>query len=282
MALNTGVSYFSNSITGIPMAGVDVNVETVDLVPRYALGYMVERADGNIFRYSYINGNLNAGNLVGPTLADGGAAYGAITVVASTSAVVVPQEYPILAGQVGSHYIEATIASIAAHKYQGGYVILTAGTGVGYTYRIVDNTATGTPATGNIRIQLAEALQVAVTIATGVIVVQSMYNDLAFCTTSATTVTGVLMGTTSATAGNYAWVQTHGPVGCCEDATTNTPVSGVPIVPSINQAGAYQAVTVAAATSLGAGILAQPVIGYVLTVAGGTKNRQGVVYLTLE
>ena len=39
MALNTRISYFSNSIQGIPMAGVDVNVETVDLAPRYAVGY---------------------------------------------------------------------------------------------------------------------------------------------------------------------------------------------------------------------------------------------------
>ena len=282
MALNTGVSYFSNSITGIPMAGVDVNVETVDLVPRYALGYLVARADGNLFRYSYINGALNSGNLVGPTLADGGAAYGAITVVASASAVVVPQEYPILAGQVGSHYIEATIASIAAHKYQGGYLMTTGGTGLGQTYRIVDNTATGTPASGNIRIQLAEALTVAVTPATGVVIVQSMFNDLAYCTTSATTATGVLMGTTSSTAGYYAWVCTHGPVGCLEDPTTNTPVSGAPLVCSINQAGAYQALTVAAATSLLPGLGAQPIIGYSLTVAGGTKNRQGAIFLTLE
>ena len=80
---------------------------------------------------------------MGLTTASGGATYGAITVVASASAVAVPAEYPILPGQVGSHYIEATIASIAANKYQGGYLITTGGTGLGQTYRIVGNTATG-------------------------------------------------------------------------------------------------------------------------------------------
>lgn len=280
MALNAN-TYYSNSIQGIPGAGVDVNVETVDAAPRYAAGYLVERADGNRFRYCHVGTATNSGLLVGPTTASGGATYGAGIVVASASAVVVQQEYPILPGQVGSHYVQFTIASIAANKYQGGYLVTTGGTGVGQTYRIVGNTATGTPNSTDMYIQLAEALTVAVTPATGTIIVDSMFTDLATSGTSATQVTGVLMGTTSAT-NLWAWVCTHGICGCQEDATTNTPVAGVPVVPSINTAGAYTALTVATATSLGAGLLAGPIVGYVRTVAGGTKNRQGVLYLTIE
>lgn len=280
MALNAN-TYYSNSIQGIPGAGVDVNVGTVDAAPRYPAGYLVERADGNRFRYCHVGTATNSGLLVGPTTASAGATYGAGLVVASASATAVQQEYPILPGQVGSHYIQFTIASIAANKYQGGYLITTGGTGVGQTYRIVGNTATGTPNSTDMYIQLAEALQVAVTPATGTIIVGSMFTDCAATATSASQVTGVLMATTTST-NLWSWVCTKGIVGCQEDATSNTPVAGVPIVPSVNTAGAYQAVSTATATVLLAGVLSQPVIGYVRTVAGGTKNRQGVIFLTLE
>lgn len=280
MALNAN-TYYSNSITGQPFVGVDVNIETADASPRYAVGYSVVRADGNKFRYCNIGTATNSGLLVGPTTASGGATYGAGLVVASATATAVPQEYPILPGQVGSHYVQFTIASIAANKYQGGYFITTGGTGVGQTYRIVGNTATGTPNSTDLYIQLAEALQVAVTPATGTIIVDSMFTDLAAAATSATQVTGVLMATTTST-NLWAWVCTHGVVGCAEDATSSTPVAGAPVMCSLNSAGYYQAISTATATALLTGVFSQPIVGYVRTVAGGTKNRQGVIFLTLE
>lgn len=280
MALNAS-TYYSNSIQGQPLVGVDVNIETADPAPRYAAGYSVVRADGNKFRYCHVGTATNSGLLVGPTTSSGGATYGALLVVASASATAVQAEYPILPGQVGSHYIQATIASIAANKYQGGYLITTGGTGLGQTYRIVGNTATGTPNSTDLYIQLAEALQVAVTTATGTIIVDSMFTDLAATATSASQVTGVLMATTTST-NLWAWVCTHGIVGCQEDGTSSVPVAGVPIVASLNSAGAYQALSTATATAILAGVLSQPTIGYVRTIAGGTKNRQGAIFLTLE
>src|ERR1017187_568852 len=160
MALNTN-TYYSNSIQGEPQVGVDVNVETADSAPRYPVGYSVRRADGNRFRYCHVGTATNSGLLVGPTTASAGATYAAATVVAPASATAVQSEYPILPGQVGSHWVQATISSIAANKYQGGYLITTGGTGLGQTYRIVGNTATGTPNSTDLYIQLAEALQVA-------------------------------------------------------------------------------------------------------------------------
>ena len=283
MGIQTGLSYFSNSIQGIPGAGVDVNVETVDTAPRYPLGYVVERADGNVFRYCLVGTATNAGVLVGPSTSTASSTYGNVVVVAPASAVVNPVEYPILSGQVGSHYIEATIASISINKFAGGYIILTYGTGSGQTYRIIGNTATGNPASGNIRIQLAEALQVALTATTGVIVQQSMYNDLAACAITATTATGVLMATTSAT-NLYAWVQTHGPVGCLEDVSIAI-TDGMPVVCSPITAGAYSALTTVAATSTAylTTVLTQPIVGYALSAGGsGKSNRQGAIFLTLE
>lgn len=276
MALNAN-TYFSNSIQGIPGAGVDVNVETVDAAPRYPAGYLVERADGNRFRYVNVGTATNQGVLIGPSTA-GQATYGAAVVVAPASATIAPQEYPITPGSVGSHYIQVTIASIAANKYQGGYIVLTGGTGLGQTYRIVGNTATNTPTTGTLYIQLYEALQTAVTANTGVIIVQSMFTDLAATAITSAQVTGVLTGTTTST-NLWAWVCTKGPWGCAEDAT-NTITAGQQVVASRVTAGSY-ATASSSASTISAGALQSPIVGYSITPAG-SSSRLGVIYLQLE
>lgn len=276
MALSSS-SYYSNAIQGIPGAGVDVDVTRADSAPKYSMGFLIERADGNRFRYCYVGTATNAGNLVGQTQASGGAAYGAAKVVQPAAAVAVQSEYPILPGQVGSHYVEVTIASIAANKYQGGYLITTRGTGLGDTYRIIGNTATDTPATGNLRIQLAEPLKVALTGATGLTIATSPYNDLAASATTSTTVTGVLMSTTTST-NLWAWVCTRGPVGCTEDSSL-TVVAGYQLVASAITAGAY-CTLVTTSTTVGV-VNKQPIIGYSLVI-GNAVNKQGVIFCQCE
>lgn len=277
MALNAS-TYYSNAIQGIPGAGVDVDVTATHALPKYAAGYLIARADGGRFRYCHIGTATNSGNLVGQTTASGGATYGAITVVASASAVVVPQEYPILPGQVGSHYVEVTIASIAANKYQGGYFVTTRGTGLGETYRIVGNTATNTPATGNLRIQLAEPIKVAIVAATGVIIVPSIFTDLALSATSSTTVTGVLMSTTTST-NQWGWVCTRGPVGCAEDATVAI-TAGWQVSVSRTVSGAYAALNTGGAT-LGTASTTTPIVGYSMTPAASSA-RLGIIFCQCE
>lgn len=276
MALNVN-TYFSNSIQGIPGAGVDVNVETVDSSPRYAAGYLVERADGNRFRYCNIGTATNQGQLVGPGTT-GQATYGAAVVIAPASATIVSQEYPITPGSVGSHYIQVTISSIAVNKYQGGYIVLTGGTGLGQTYRIVGNTASNTPTTGTLYIQLYEALQTAVTANTGVIIVQSMFTDLAATATTSPQVTGVLMGTTTSS-NLWGWVCTHGVTGCAEDAT-NTITAGQQVITSPVTAGSYARAGQSANTLVG-NALNFPYIGYSITPAG-SSSRLGSIFLQLE
>lgn len=277
MALNSS-SYFSNAIQGIPGAGVDVDVTAAHSAPKYPMGYLIERADGNRFRYCYVGTATNAGTLVGQTQASGGAAYGAAVVVAPASATAVQAEYPILPGQVGSHYVQVTIAAIAADKYRGGYLVTTRGTGVGDTYRIKGNTATGNPVTTDLYIQLSEPLKVALTAATGLTIATSPYNDLAASATSATTATGVLMSTTTST-NLWAWVCTRGPVGCTEDNTI-TVVAGYQLVASQITSGAYAAMANVTGTTFG-GYTKTPVIGYSLVIGNGV-NRQGVIYCTCE
>ena len=276
MALNSS-SYFSNAIQGIPGAGVDVNLYDTHSTPKYPMGYLVERADGNRYRYCYIGTATNAGNLVGQTQASGGAVYGAAVVVAPASATAVQAEYPILPGQVGSHWVQATIAAIAADKYRGGYLVTTRGTGLGDTYRIKGNTATGTPNSTDLYINLAEPLKVALTAATGLTIATSIYNDLAASATTSTTATGVLMSTTTST-NLWAWVCTRGIVGCCEDNSL-TIVAGYPLIPSQVTAGAY-ATLVTASTTQG-NVNKQPYSGYSVVIGNGV-NRQGVIMCTCE
>lgn len=277
MALNSS-SYFSNAIQGIPGAGVDVNIYDTHTTPKYPMGYLVERADGARYRYCYVGTATNAGNLVGQTQTSGGAAYGAAVVIASASAVAVQAEYPILPGQVGSHWVQVTIAAIAADKYRGGYLVTTRGTGVGDTYRIKGNTATDNPATGSLYINLAEPLKVAVTASTGLTIATSPYNDLAASATSSTNATGVLMSTTTST-NLWAWVCTRGIVGCCEDNSL-TIVAGYQLVASQVTAGAY-ATFVTTSTTAGLAALKTPVIGTSVVIGNGV-NRQGVIYCTCE
>ena len=276
MALNAN-TYFSNSIQGQPQAGVDVNVETVDSSPRYAAGYLVERADGNRFRYVNVGTATNQGQLVGPGTT-GQLTYTGAAITAPASATIVPQEYPITPGSVGSHYIQVTVSSIAANKYQGGYAILTGGTGLGQTYRIVGNTATGTPTSTTLYIQLYEALQTAVTASTGIIIVQSMFTDLAATATTSPQVTGVLMGTTTS-ANLWGWVCTKGVVGCAEDAT-NTITAGQEVICSPVTAGSYASAGKSANT-LVSNALNYPTIGYSITPAG-SSSRLGAIFLLLE
>ncbi len=276
MAIDTS-NYYSNSIQGIPGAGVDVDVTRADSAAKYALGYLIERADGNRFRYCYVGAATNAGNLVGQVQATGGAAYGAAVVVAPASATAIQAEYPILPGQVGSHYVQVTIASIAADKYEGGYLVTTRGTGVGDTYRIMGNTATGTPTSTDLYIKLSEPLKVALTAATGITIATSIYNDLAVSATTATTVTGVLMSTTTS-ANKWAWVCTRGTVGCTEDNSL-TVAAGYQLIASQVTAGAY-ATLVTASTTTG-NVSKTPIVGYSLVIGNGV-NRQGIIFCTCE
>lgn len=277
MALNSS-TYYSNSIVGQMMAGADVNVYDTHTAPKYPIGQGFTRADGNVFRYAYIGTATNAGKLVGSTTSSGGATYGAAVVVAPASAVAVGAEYPVLPGQVGSHFLEVTIAGIAANKYQGGYLVTTRGTGLGETYRIIGNTATDTPATGNLRIQLAEGIKVALTASTGLIIVTSIFNDCAATATTSPQVSGVLMSTTTST-NLWAWVCTRGVVAAAEDASLAV-TAGHQLTSSRITAGSYASIA-SGSTTVGMSALASPIIGYSITPAA-SSSRVGAIYLQLE
>lgn len=281
MALSTS-TYYTNSIVGQMMAGVDVDVTSANSSPKYPVGQGFTRGDGNIYRYCHVGTATNAGQLVGPTTASGGATYGAAVIVPSASATAEAVEYPILPGQAGSHYVEVTISSIAANKYVGGYMCVTRGTGLGETYRIKGNTASGNPTSGALHIQLYEPLKNALLAGQGIIIVPSMFTDCTVSATTATQVTGVLCCTTTST-NLWAWVQTRGVAGCQEDGVITT-VAGQQVQCSVNTAGAYMPTTLLGGTQFQSNYGGRPLVGYVITSAGAgsASNRNGVIMLQLE
>lgn len=281
MALSS-LSYYSNAITGYPTLVADADILSANAIPKFPVGFGFKRADGNVFRYVHVGTATNAGLLIGSTVASGAAAYNAAVIVAPASAQVVPGEPNITAGSAGSHYVEVTIAAIAADKYRGGYFAVTRGTTVGETYRILGNTATGTPASGNLRIQFAEAIKVAFAATSGSLIVPSIFTDMAAATSSTVLPTGVLMSTTTST-NIFAWVCTHGIVGVQEDATTAI-TAGNSLIASRLTAGAVAASTLISGTQLTASFGATTVVGYCYATAGSTQasGKQMLAYITLE
>lgn len=274
MALPTG-QRFGNAIVGVPQAGADINIFSVDSTARYTLGSGFTRSDGNKFRYVSYDAAVTAGRLVAPVFANTGKATTDNVVVIPATAVQVASEYPTLPGQVGSHFMEITIASIAANQYQGGYLITEDGSGKNYTYRIKGNTATGNPASGNIRVQLWEPIQALISANTDITVVPSMYNDVDVA--SAATNWGVcgVACATSTTLLPFGWVCTHGVWGVLQDGAWT---GGDQLALSAAVSGAV--CTYGALTTSVAALVGVQIVGYALQNGGDAEI--GSAYLQLE
>lgn len=266
---------FTNAIVGQMGAGADVNVFETSATCKYALGQGFTRGDGNKFRYTSFDGAVTAGRLVAPVFANSGKATTDNVVVVPATAVSVASEYPTLPGQVGSHFMEVTLASITANQYQGGYLITEDGSGKNYTYRIRGNTATGNPASGNIRIQFVEPIQALISANTDITIVPSMYNDVDVASAATNWgVAGVACATTTST-NTFGWICTHGVWGVLQDGAwtggdqlaLSTVVSGAACV--------YGALTTSVAALTGVQI-----IGYAIQNGGDTEV--GSAYLQLE
>ena len=119
---------------------------------------------------------------------------------------------------IGRKEITLTIAGATANLYEDGWLVITAGTGIGEMYKIRGNTATNDPATGRATFYLYDALRTThVAASTTVAAHQSPYANLlinpAVANSAATTQETVMGVTIRAHAGAtvvYAWLQTKG------------------------------------------------------------------------
>lgn len=274
---------FSKAIAGNMLAAADINIFATDVTQKYPVGQGVQGAGGEVYRYCSFDAAVAAGKLVGPNLTN---ILKSITTTAPVATVVTVQaEYPILPNTVGSHYIQVTLASITVNQYQGGKIIIAANSGLGYTYDIRFNTATGTLASGAVNIQTVQPLQVSLSPNSSIIISPSKYNDCVAAqsgTLNNYVVNGVVMGNPGGNSGAtniFGFVQTKGVVGCIEDATIAIP-AGAPVTVSKVTSGSYSLygnVT----TTAGGGTQLFPPIGYSAS-PNGTSGGLGAINIDLE
>lgn len=238
--------------------------------PKYPCGYTVDTADGCVYKYAHFGADTAQGRLVSQDISESSAILNAITVVAPASAQTTTD------GSIGSYYIEGTIASIAVDQYAGGKLVVLDNTGQGYTYDIVGNTATNDPATGNIRIKLAQPLQVALDATSDVGVLGNMCANLEIATAATDiALAGVTCSNMDVSEAAWGWIQTWGPVGCLQNGTC---AIGDICTLSDGVSGAYQ-------TAAGGGtditdLVAESIVGFQLMT--GATDGEGILFLQLN
>jgi len=270
MAFNAN-SYSSNAIQGIPQVGSDFNIFDTHATPAYALGTRIQRQDGNEFAYSHFGADTGPGLLVSNDLSEHGTGAPLVgKIIAPASSVDTSDS------TLGSKFIQVTIASVLAGEFDGGYLIVNQDTGVGYTYRIKGNNATGATATGDVRIELYEKLQVALVAATDITIIPNKYTNLeAAVVATNDMLAGVTCSTQTTADKAYGWICTKGVVGIAVDGTIT---QGDNIAPSTTTAGSVQ--IAGGGASIGAALITEPIIGYCL-VDPTASLEHGCFYVSL-
>lgn len=211
MAVSTS-SVFSIAAGSPPQVVGAFDKFAKDATPKYPCGYKVETACGDVYRYCHFGADVNRGVLVSQDLSESSLADDDNHVIAPASCVTKTD------GTVGSYYLEATLTA-TVDQYAGAKLLTTDDTGEGYTYDILGNTATNDPATGNIRIHLAQPLQVALDATTDISIRGNRYANLEIATTTDEVVAGVTCSTMDVSEQAWGWVQTKGQVGILQDGT---------------------------------------------------------------
>ena len=269
-------SYFKNSAVGVPQVAGAVDLFRVDTLPKYSLGHMIETADGKRYRYVNFGAITGQGKLVSQDVSESTYALNAMTVVAPASAATTTD------GTVGYKYIEVTDAARTANDLAGGYLIMTAGTGRGYTYRIKGNTVTGLPdgpASGNLRIELYDKIQATVTATTDVIGVGCKWANLEASNAADVIPAGVTVANITA-ADTYGWIQTRGVCGVFQDGTV--PLGSIVTVSDVDSGAVMQLAGYDASNDIQEAAK-EPIVGY--CVSASTDAVDGVyvgVNLTIE
>lgn len=176
---------------------------------------------------------------------------------------------------IGATTISVTLGGTlaTANQYQGGYLVISAGTGAGQTLKIKSHPAGTSSAV--VVFTLEDALSVATLTSDskGSLVLNPFGapngTNVATngCVISPTTATGPTVGVTlypipasSSTVPSYGLIQTRGPVACLNDANT---AIGLDVMPSSGTAGAVVTYVVATRNRVGTS-----------TVAGETTKSQ--------
>ena len=202
----------SFAVIGTPQAVLGFDPLTVDSTAQRPIGFKAEDAQGNVYRYSHFGAAAGPGLVVSQDVSES-------SVVDTDNVIVAPASAQTTSdGTLGSKYIEITLASVSEDDYAGGKITITGGSGAGYTYGIVGNTATGDPASGNIRLTLDGKIKSPVDASSDFAIAGPLYGNLEAASTTDFAIAGVTMA--RATAGDYGWILTKGNVGILQDGVT--------------------------------------------------------------
>lgn len=262
MAFSSDSRHSGYKGVGVPQIGASFDKFQMDASPKFNIGFKVETGDGSAYRYTHFGADVNRGVLVSQDISESSTADTDNSVVAPASAVTTTD------GTIGSRYVELTIASVTAQQFAGGKFITTDDTGEGYTYDVVSNTATNDPATGNIRIKLAQPLQVALDATTDFIINGSIYSNCEIATTTDAMVSGVTCSTMDVSEAAWGWVQTKGVVGILTD--DSVPAVGNIITLSDTDSGAVG--TMGNGGTASSDLITEPILGYCLVAADDTGH----------
>ncbi len=170
---------------------------------------------------------------------------------------------------IGAAALTVTLGgtAVTANQYAGGYIVISAGTGIGQTLEIGSHPAQ-TSTSGTVVLTLKDPLSVATLTSDSkgsLTLPQYGSANGASVTTSGvvispTVATGRTIGVTvypipasSTTVPTYGFIQTAGPVACLNDAST---AIGLDLMPSTNTAGAVMTYVVATRNRVGTAIVA--------------------------
>lgn len=170
---------------------------------------------------------------------------------------------------IGATQITVTLGgtAVTANQYAGGFAVVSAGTGIGQTFKIASHPAQ-TSTSGTVVLTLEDPLSVATAVSDSkVSLTLPQYGSAngAAVTThgvviSPTTATGRTIGVTispipasSSTVPTYGFIQTNGPVACLNDSAT---AIGLDVMPSSAVAGAVLTYVVATRNRVGTSTVA--------------------------
>lgn len=244
------MSYFAQRGQGAPMAyastSTDASLATL-------VGTKYETSDGRIFALIQ-----NAG----VALASGVLVQGPVAIGSTHTGMT------LSTAAIGATQVTATLGATAvtANQYQGGYLVISAGTGIGQTLRIASHPAAALSAT--VVLTLEDPLKVAtLTSDSKGTLVLPQYGSAngadvrtSGCVISPTTATGPTIGVTvspiaasTTTVPSYGYIQVQGPVACLNDSAT---AIGLDVMPSSAVAGAVLTYVVATRNRVGTSTVA--------------------------
>ncbi|WP_027369228.1 hypothetical protein [Desulfocurvibacter africanus] len=226
---------------------------------RERVGAMRIDALGRTFRYARAGAALTAGYMAQAPLA-----------------VVDHLGRPVAATAVGDMHVNLTVGNtpVAENQYEGGLLMVSAGTGAGQAYVIAGNTAC--PASGTTMLTLEEPLTVALAAggATKASLILSPWANVAASGVQENVPAGVPL--VDVPANCYCWLQTAGVANCL---TSGTPAVGT-LLTFAAVPGALAALMINADAAADYA-QAMPVVGKQYAAAG-VDGECGAVYLMID